>query len=214
VGRRAWVPLTTRTLLVVAACVLAASVVACAASSTSESPRQSAVPTTAAIAPSALPVPSASSVAVDGTPFVSTRYGYGLVVPDGWTVTETPGTGGLHPDEPGVDTYRGPEGRILSVVGEPVAAGTSIDGWTCAIDRHLTTEHETPVESTAPLLVDGQAARLTRFHLHIDPYVIHYLDVELVHGEVGLALSMESTTHDDVADETILRTLLDGLTLT
>lgn len=154
-----------------------------------------------------------ASTAVAGTPFVSARYGYGLVVPDGWTVSETPGTGGLHPDEPGVDTYHGPDGRILSVVGEPVAAGTTIAGWTCAIDRHLAVDHQTPIESTEPLLAAGQTARLTRYHLHIDPYVIHYLNVELVNGDTGLTLSMESTAHDDAADEAILRGLLDGLTL-
>ena len=39
----------------------------------------------------------------------------------------------------------------------------------------------------------GQTTRLTRYHLHIDPYVIHYLNAELVHGDTGLTLSMEST---------------------
>ena len=79
------------------------------------------------------------------------------------------------------------------MVGEPLAAGTTIAGWTCAIDRHLTVDHETPVESTELRLLAGTTARLTRYHLHIDPYVIHYLNAELVDGDTGLTLSMEST---------------------
>ena len=59
----------------------------------------------------------------------------------------------------------------------------------------------------------GQDARLTRYHLHIDPYVIHYLNVEVVNGDLGLTFSMESTTGDDVADELILRALVGTLVL-
>ena len=135
------------------------------------------------------------------------------MVPDGWTVVETPGTGGLHPDEPGVDTYRDAQGHILTVVGERLAGGEGLDAWTCAIGRHLTGEHATPVESTASIEAAGQDARLTRYHLHIDPYVIHYLNVELVNGDLGLTLSMESTTGKDVEDEAILRSLVGSLTL-
>jgi len=75
------------------------------------------------------------------------------------------------------------------------------------------TEHETPVDSSEPLLAAGRNARLSRYHLHIDPYVIHYLDVELLHGGRGLTLSMESTAHDDAADEVVLRGIVDTLTL-
>ena len=167
-----------------------------------------------------MPVPTLSTaqadptpVAVSGTPFVSSRYGYGLTIPDGWTLTEVPGTGGLHPDEPGVDTYQGTNGRILSVVGETLAPGGNLGSWSCAIGQHLTRDHQTPVESTELLMVAGKTARLTRYHLHIDPYVIHYLNVEIVDGGEGLTLSMESTAHDDAADEVVIRSILDGLTL-
>ena len=83
-----------------------------------------ASPVVPASPPASSVAPTAAASADAGTPFTSSRYGYALLVPDGWTVTETPGTGGLHPDEPGVDTFHGPDGRILSVVGEPVPPGT------------------------------------------------------------------------------------------
>lgn len=148
-----------------------------------------------------------------GVPFVSDRYRYTLVVPAGWTSTATPGSGGLHPDEPGVDTFRDHRGHVLSVVGEALAVGTGLASWTCAISQHLSTEHAAPVESTESIEVAGLPARLTRHHVRIDPYVIHYLNVELVEGPIGLTLSMESTTGDDPADEALLRSFLDRLSL-
>jgi hypothetical protein len=157
--------------------------------------------------------PAATAPTTAGTPFTSTRYGYSLVVPEGWTVTETPGTGGLHPDEPGVDTFHGPGGRILSVVGEPVPPGTGLESWSCSIGKHLAGEHQTPVEATEVLIAAGQTTRLTKYHLHIDPYVIHYLNAEVINGETGLTLSMESTAHDDAADEAVFRAWLAGLRL-
>jgi hypothetical protein len=154
-----------------------------------------------------------ASAAVAGTPFESTRYRYGLVLPDGWTVVETPGTGGVHPDEPGVDTFRDGQGHILSVVAETLVAGAALGTWTCAIGRHLSGEHQAPIESTDAITVAGQASRLTRYHVHFDPYVIHYLNVELVNADLGLTLSMESSTGDDVADEALLRSLLEHLSV-
>lgn len=151
----------------------------------------------------------ASPVAV--TSFVSKRYGYRLVYPTDWTATETPGTGGLHPDEPGVDTFKDPIGHILSVVGEPA---TALSGWTCAIDRHLENDHGLAVESVENLTVAGVPARLSAFHLVIKPYVIHYLTVELVHDGRGLTLSLESTTKRDGEDRAMLDSLLASFELT
>ena len=156
---------------------------------------------------------SAGATAVaPGTAFASERYRYGLVLPEGWTVTETPGSGGLHPDEPGVDTVRD-TARIISIVGEPVPAGSGLDAWSCAIGAHLVGEHQTPADSTEAIIVAGRPARLSRYHLHIDPYVIHYLNVELINGDIGLTFSMESTAGDDAADEALLRSLLDTVSL-
>ena len=58
--------------------------------------------------------------------------------------------------------------------------------------------------------VAGQPATLREHHLEIEPYVIHYLTVQLEAAGRGLTLSLESTTKDDDAD----RELLDGLLAT
>lgn len=145
-----------------------------------------------------------------GTVFESQRYGYRLVYPPGWTATETPGRGGVHPDEPGVDTFRDPGGHILSVVREPAPALT---GWTCAIALHVQGEHQLSLETSEDITVAGVPARLLRYHLVIKPYVIHYLTVELVHDGAGLTLSLESTTGDDDQDRAVLDSLLAQLTL-
>lgn len=184
--------------------------VVAACSPTPAASDSTATPTTAPATPSPSTSPSS---AVVGTPFESTRYRYALVLPAGWSVVETPGVGGVHPDEPGVDSFRDGQGHILSVVAEPLDAGAALDTWTCAIGRHLSGEHQAPIESTEAITVAGQASRLTRYHVHFDPYVIHYLNVELVNGEQGLTLSMESSTGDDVADEALLRSLVDSLRL-
>jgi hypothetical protein len=173
--------------------------------------------------PSATPAPASPTPTspISGSPaatpsqpnvVVSTRYGYRLRYPDGWTAAESPGSGGVHPDEPGVDTYRDTQGRTLSVVAEPVAV--ELNQWTCSIGRHLTTDHGLKAEGVETLTVAGEQARLTRYHLEIKPYLIHYVDVELVHNGRGLALSLESTTKDDEADLLLLRSLLRDLTLT
>jgi len=143
------------------------------------------------------------------TPFTSERYGYSLVVPPGWTVRETPGTGGLHPDEPGVDTFRDRFGHILSVVGAPA---TSLDGWTSAIDQHLEHDHGLAVESEDRVPAAGTTARISQYHLPVPPsYVIHYLDADLVAGGRGLTLSLESTTRDDAADRAVIDAFLASL---
>lgn len=156
-------------------------------------------PTAAASASvGSVPTPSTSA-------FVSERYGYRLEVPAGWRSSETPGTGGTHPGEPGVDTFNDGAGHILSIVGEPALALT---GWTCAIGRHLQGEHELAVENVEDILVAGSPARVSDYHLTISPYVIHYLTVEVVRNGQGLTLSMESTTGRDDEDRSLLDRIL------
>ena len=149
--------------------------------------------------------PTAGSSVGQGS-FISSRYGYRLLAPDDWTATETPGTGGTHPDEPGVDTFRDREGHILSIVGEQAASLTT---WTCAINKHLVgDEHRLRVENSAPIDVGGVPGRISEYHLEIRPYVIHYLTVETVRDGLGLTLSLESTTKRDVEDRQILDDLI------
>lgn len=167
-------------------------------------------------APSAAGIATPPLIATDGsqatradTPFESARYGYRLVVPKGWTINEVDGTGGLHPDEPGVDTFRDRFGHILSVVGEPV---DDPDAWSSSIDRHLRGDHALSVEAREALSVAGVPATLTEYHLPIPPsYLVHYLDVALVNAGLGTVLSLESTTRDDGGDRAILDGFLQTL---
>jgi hypothetical protein len=170
-----------------------------------------AVLSPAAGSPSPWIAADGSMVALADTPYTSERHGYSLTVPVGWTVKEVAGSGGLHPDEPGVDTFRDRFGHALSVVEEP--AGT-LDGWASAIGRHLEGEHALTADSTAVRQAAGVPVRITEYHLPIPPsYVIHYLDADLVHAGRGLTLSLESTTRDDPGDRAILDRFLDSLRL-
>lgn len=175
------------------------------------------VPSTGPAAPASAPATDTPpGVATDGTqatrvdtPFESARYRYRLVVPPGWTINETPGSDGLHPDEPGVDTFRDREGHILSVIGEPAG---ELDGWASAIDGHLRGEHQLAVESEEALGLDGVPGRLREYHLPIPPsYLIHYLDAALASDGRGLVLSLESTTRDDPGDRAVLDRFLSTL---
>jgi hypothetical protein len=66
----------------------------------------SVAPAGSATAPSAVDARRSPKPSPSSTPFASSRYGYRLDLPTGWRVTETPGSGGVHPDEPVVDTFR------------------------------------------------------------------------------------------------------------
>lgn len=191
--------------------IAAASVASCAVPAGPSSQPHALVVTDTPSVPSPSSIGASPSATMVGStvrqvPFVSSRYGYQLVAPGNWTATETPGSGGTHPDEPGVDTFRDGEGHILSIVGEPAAALTS---WTCAINKHLMgDEHGLAVEDSAAIDVAGVPGRISEYHLEIRPYVIHYLTVEAVRNGVGLTLSFESTTRRDVEDRQILDDLL------
>ncbi|HEY6570773.1 MAG TPA: hypothetical protein VIZ22_10800, partial [Candidatus Limnocylindrales bacterium] len=165
--------------MAISAIALSLALAACAGG-TAPAPSMAGVPTAPPATASATRIPSAPAVATDGsqatrvdTPFESARYHYRLVVPAGWTINEVPGSGGLHPDEPGVDTFRDREGHILSIVGEPA---TDLVGWTSPVDLHLRQEHALKVEAHEALTVDGVPATLKAYHLPIPPsYLIHYL---------------------------------------
>ena len=218
---RAWPGSRTRHLATVVAVVaLAVALGGCgagasspAASASQATPLPTTVPATPASAPGTDTPPI---IATDGTqatrvdtPFESARYRYRLVVPPGWTINEAPGSGGLHPDEPGVDTFRDREGHILSVIGEPA---DQLDGWASAIDLHLRGEHRLAVESEDTLTLAGVPGRLREYHLPIPPsYLIHYLDAALVSDGLGRVLSLESTTRDDPGDRAVLDRFLSTL---
>lgn len=193
-------PVLIRLVLVIAAM----SFVGCGA-------QPDASPVASASAP-AVSVSAAPSAQLVGSTFTSARYGYAMVVPDGWTVTETPGEGGVHPDEPGVDTFKDRVGHILSVVGE--ASAGPLAQWTCAIGKHLTGEHRLSIEGTTAFELAGQPARKRTYHLRIDPYVIFYQTVEVVYLDRGLTLSLESTTKADQGDIAVFDGLLGGFRFT
>lgn len=173
-----------------------------AASATMVSPERSPPAT------SQMPRPAST----DAARFTSARYGYTVAIPTGWKVTETPGTGGVHPDEPGVDTFKARAGHILSVVGEPNTP--ALAGWTCAINRHLGGEHDLDAVKVEMLSVGGEPARLSEFNLIIKPYLIHYLTVEVTRGGRGLTLSLESTIDDAARDREVLDAFLASFAFT
>ncbi len=194
--------------------VVAAAVVACSSPAAVSGPD---TPLPGQSSPSsypASPMAPTASAGPSGTAasFESARYGYRLAVPADWSLSETPGAGGTHPDEPGVDTFKDRTGHILSVVGEGAA---TLAGWTCAINRHLQgDEHRLTVENSEAIDLDGIPGRVSEYHLEIRPYVIHYLTVETVREGLGLTLSLESTTKRDVEDRQILDDLLGSFSWT
>ena len=204
-----------------AAALLVLTTAACAPVAGSPGPTAAPGPTGGSASlpePSPVVTDGPPAVALDGsqatmveTPFASRRYDYALSVPPGWTINEAAGSGGLHPDEPGVDTFRDRYGHILSIVGEPA---TSLTDWTSPISQHLRGEHALTADSREDLTVAGVPARLAEYHLPIPPsYLIHYLDADLVNDGVGLVLSLESTTRDDPGDRAVLDRFLSSLTV-
>ncbi len=148
-------------------------------------------------------VPSPSSTA-----FHSDRHGYSVTMPGRWSTNEPPGAGGVHPDEPGVDTFRN-GGHVFYVTAETTTGQPS--AWTCAIVQHLEgPDHGLTARTTGPLTVDGVPGRLSEFELLIKPYRIHYLEAEVVRAGRGYALSLESTTGDDAGDRAVLDGLIAG----
>jgi hypothetical protein len=153
---------------------------------------------------------AAASATAPGTPtaFHSTRYGYGLAVPAGFTATETPGAGGLHPAEPGVDTFDDGHGTRLYVIRFAVPAGMRLTDWVCPVSTHLATEHRLAAELSEGRTIGGQPARLSMYHLRIPPYVTLYLEAEVVKGTGGFAIGLESTTTRDADDRALFEEVL------
>lgn len=164
----------------------------------------------AAGSPAATGTAGLPSATAPGTPtaFRSTRYGYGLAVPAGFTATEAPGAGGLHPAEPGVDTFDDGHGTRLYVIRFTVPAGMRLTDWVCPVSTHFATEHRLAAELSEGLTIGGQAARLSMYHLRIPPYVTLYLEAEVVKGTSGYAFGLESTRTMDAEDRTLFDEVL------
>lgn len=156
-----------------------------------------------------------ASATAPGTPtaFHSLRQGYGLAVPAGFSATETPGAGGLHPAEPGVDTFDDGHGTRLYVIGFAVPAGMRLADWVCPVSTHLATEHGLAAELSAGLTIGGQPARISMYHLRIPPYVTLYLEAEVVKGTAGFAFGLESTTTQDAAERALFDEVLRSVSL-
>ena len=169
-----------------------------AASSMTRTPSSSAAGAPSAVAP---PSPTA---------FHSDRYGYRLAVPAGWKATENPGTGGVHPGDPGVDVFTDGRGNTLYIIAEPVPAGTSSDAWTSGVAGHLEVDHGLTPDGSTDVVVGGLPGRLIDYHLRFDPYVTHELVTQVVRDERGYAITLEALGGRDADDQALLETLLAG----
>ena len=199
-------------VVAIGGCGTGAGAPASASPASAATPAASTAPTSApgTAAPPMIATDGSQATRVD-TPFESARYRYRIIVPPGWTINEVPGSGGLHPDEPGVDTFRDREGHILSVIASRPTGSTA--------GRRRSTgtsaaEHRLAPESEEAVSLAGVPGRLREYHLQIPPsYVIHYLDATLVSDGLGRVLSLESTTRDDPGDRAILDRFLSTLEL-
>ena len=111
-----------------------------------------------------------------GTPFTSDRHGYTVILPEGWTVEEQPGTWdvGEYFDantEDGVDFFqrldpgRGPR-LNLYLASQPIPTGMSFDEWAATHDDANEAEHPCfdLVASYPGVTVDGEPARQQAHH--------------------------------------------------
>jgi len=113
--------------------------------------------------------PAASPERIEGT-FTSGRHGYSWTLPAGWSVTETPGTGGVHPGEPGLDTFTDGRGTTITVGVVVVAATQQLSSWVCPVIAHLEDFHGEPREAVAPLQLGGVPATISTFHFVAPPF--------------------------------------------
>lgn len=106
--------------LVLAACVACQAGVSAPTAGPSTAPPTAgdssppSLPPSAGVSTASSDQPQATARRIQGT-FASARYGYDWTLPEGWSVIETPGTGGVHPGEPGLDTFTDGRGTTMTV---------------------------------------------------------------------------------------------------
>ncbi len=163
----------------VPACALVLLMTACAGGGSDEPSSRSAPSESVAQSSPSATLPSG------WTEFVSPRYGYAVGVPAGWQIEAVAGTGGLHPGEPGTDTFTG-DGRQLSVVVIPIPPGTDPSDWRSPVTEHYEGPepdgHGLTAEIDQPITIDGAEGSLRRYRLEIPPYEQLILDAEAVIG--------------------------------
>jgi hypothetical protein len=136
---------------------------------------------------------------IQGT-FTSARYGYTWALPVGWSVTETPGSGGVHPGEPGLDTFTDGRGSTITVGVTAVAASQQLASWICPVVAHLESVHGEPREAVASVTLGGVPATISTFHFVAPPYRVLELEVEAIRGTQGFFLSWTDTLVPTVTD--------------
>ncbi len=188
----------TLAVVLVAACQGAASVVT--PTPTAAVPSADVSDTPSAAATTATPAgPAATPERIDGT-FTSSRHGYTWVLPAGWSVTETPGTGGVHPGEPGLDTFSDGKGTTITVGVVAVAANQQLSSWICPVVAHLEDFHVEPREAVASTTLGGLPATISTFHFVAPPYRVLELEVQALRGTQGFFLSWTDTLTPTVPD--------------
>jgi hypothetical protein len=111
-----------------------------------------------------------------GTPFTSERHGYTIILPEGWTVEEHPGTWLLGDffdasTDSGVDYFerrdpdQGPR-LNLYLASQPIPSGMSFDEWAATHDDANEGEHPCfDLVATYPgVTIDGEPARQQAHH--------------------------------------------------
>jgi hypothetical protein len=111
-----------------------------------------------------------------GTPFTSERHGYTIILPEGWTVEERPGTWLLGDffdanTDSGVDYFerrdrdQGPR-LNLYLASQPIPSGMSFDEWAATHDDANEGEHPCfDLVATYPgVTIDGEPARQQAHH--------------------------------------------------
>ena len=136
--------------------------------------------------------PAATPERIDGT-FTSSRHGYTWVLPAGWSVTETPGSGGVHPGEPGLDTFSNGRGTTITVGVVTVAPTQQLSSWICPVVAHLEDFHGEPREAVASVALGGVPATISTFHFVAPPYRVLELEVQAIRGAQGYFLSWTDT---------------------
>jgi hypothetical protein len=135
--------------------------------------------------------PSDASPTAEPTPivptgwiaFTSPRFGYTIAVPDGWQIEEIAGAGGLHPDEPGTDTFSGADSQ-MSVSLDLGATGQDIETYRSPVVEHYEGPepdgHGLEPEVVEPIEMSGVDGRFRRYRLEISPYEQVILDASVI----------------------------------